>query len=190
MVSRAVSDGFEWLYPLRLLAAAAVFWFFRAQYAALNWRLSWFGPAIGVVVFLLWMSLEPATHTDNGMATHLAAYPAAARLAWLICRTLAAVVTVPLAEELAFRGFLIRRLMSAEFASLDFRSYSVLAVLVSSLAFGLMHGDRWIAGTIAGVLYALAFVRRGSLGDAALAHGTTNALIAATVLTQGKWYLW
>jgi exosortase E/protease (VPEID-CTERM system) len=190
MVSRAVSDGFEWLYPLRLIAAAAVFWLFRAKYAALNWRLSWFAPIIGAVVFLLWMSLEPTTHPDNGMASHLAAYPTAARLAWLICRTLAAVVTVPLAEELAFRGFLIRRLMSADFASLDFGSYTYIAILLSSLAFGLMHGDRWIAGTVAGVLYALVFLRRGSLGDAALAHATTNALIAATVLTQGKWYLW
>lgn len=190
MVSRAVSDGFEWLYPLRLIAAAAIFSLFRAKYAAMNWRLSWFAPIIGAIVFLLWMSLEPATHVDNGMAPHLAAYPTAARLAWLTCRTLAAVVTVPLAEELAFRGFLIRRLMSADFASLDFRSYRILAVLISSLAFGLMHGDRWIAGTIAGVLYAIVFLRRGSLGDATLAHATTNALIAAMVLTQGRWYLW
>jgi exosortase E/protease (VPEID-CTERM system) len=190
MISRAVSDGFEWLYPLRLIAAAAVFWCFRTRYAALNWRLSWFGPAIGAVVFLLWMSLEPATHLDNSLASHLAAYPTAARLAWITCRTLAAIITVPLAEELAFRGFLIRRLMSADFASLDFRSYTYIAILLSSLAFGLMHGDRWIAGTIAGVLYALVFLRRGSLGDAAFAHATTNALIAATVLTQGKWYLW
>ncbi len=190
MVSRAVSDGFEWLYPLRFFAAAAVFWFFRVKYAALNWRLCWFAPIIGAVVFLLWVSLEPATHTDNGMGSHLAAYPTAARIAWLACRTLAAVVTVPLAEELVFRGFLIRRLMPADFASLDFRSYSLLAVLLSSLAFGLMHGERWLAGTIAGFLYAIVFILRGSLGDAALAHATTNALIAATVLTQGKWYLW
>lgn len=190
MISRAVSDGFEWLYPVRLFAAVGVLWFFRNRYAALRWRLSWFAPVIGVVVFLLWMSLERGIHPDNGLASHLAAYPSAARIAWLFCRTLAAVVTVPIAEELAFRGFLIRRLMAADFASLDFRSYTYLAVLLSSLAFGLMHGDRWLAGTLAGLLYALVFLRRGSLGDAALAHATTNALIAAMVLTQGKWYLW
>jgi exosortase E/protease (VPEID-CTERM system) len=190
MISRAASDGFEWLYPLRFLAAAGVLWFFRGKYAALNWRLSWFAPAIGVLVFLLWMSLERGTHPDNGLAPHLAAYPVAVRVTWLIFRTAAAVVTVPIAEELAFRGFLIRRLMAADFATLDFRSYTYIAVLVSSLVFGLMHGERWLAGAIAGILYAIVFLRRGSLGDAALAHTTTNAMIAAMVLMQGKWYLW
>jgi exosortase E/protease (VPEID-CTERM system) len=190
MISRAVSDGFEWLYPLRLFAAAAVLWSFRGRYTAMSWRLSWLAPITGALVFLLWMLLEPDTHPDNALASHLAAYPAAARIVWLTCRTLAAVITVPIAEELAFRGFLIRRFMAADFTSLDSRSYSLIAVLLSSLAFGLMHGDRWLAGMIAGLLYAIVFLRRGSLGDAALAHATTNALIAAVVLTQGKWYLW
>ena len=103
---------------------------------------------------------------------------------------LAAVVTVPIAEELAFRGFLIRRLMAADFVALDIRSFSYLAVLISSVAFGLLHGDRWIAGTVAGLLYAVVFLRRGSIGDAVVAHATTNALIAAMVLIGGKWYLW
>ena len=40
---------------------------------------------------------------DNGIATGLASLPAPAKFSWLMFRTLAAVVTVPLAEELAFR---------------------------------------------------------------------------------------
>jgi membrane protease YdiL (CAAX protease family) len=56
--------------------------------------------------------------------------------------------------------------------------------------FGILHGQRWIAGAIAGMLYAAVARRRGSLGDAALAHATTNALIAAHVLTVGNWNLW
>jgi exosortase E/protease (VPEID-CTERM system) len=190
MISRATSDGFEWLYPLRVFAAAAALWFFRNKYLALNWRLSWCAPVIGVLVFLLWMSLENGKHPDNSPAFHLAAYPAAARIVWLVFRILAAVVTVPIAEELAFRGFLIRRLMASDFASLDLRSHTYMAVLVSSVIFGLMHGERWIAGAIAGLLYAIVFLRRGSLGDAVLSHAATNALIALSVLTQGKWYLW
>jgi membrane protease YdiL (CAAX protease family) len=38
--------------------------------------------------------------------------------------------------------------------------------------------------------YALALYRRGQLGDAVIAHMTTNALIALFVLTQAKWSLW
>ena len=97
---------------------------------------------------------------------------------------------MPVAEELAFRGFLIRRLLSPYFESLSPREYSVAAVLISSLLFGLLHGERWLAGTFAGLFYAVAFLRRGRIGDAVVAHATTNSLLAAWVLANGKWHLW
>ena len=103
---------------------------------------------------------------------------------------MAAVVTVPIAEELAFRGFLIRRLISVNFDSLGLRSFTWLSLLGSSLAFGFMHGGRWIAGTVAGLLYAAVLLRRGRIGDAVAAHATTNALLAAWVLLTGNWALW
>jgi len=36
----------------------------------------------------------------------------------------------------------------------------------------------------------MVMLRRGRIGDAVVAHATTNALIAATVLIAGKWGLW
>jgi membrane protease YdiL (CAAX protease family) len=53
-----------------------------------------------------------------------------------------------------------------------------------------LHPGRWLAGTLAGMLYAIALYRRGQLVDAVLAHGTTNALLAVYVLTTGSWSLW
>jgi membrane protease YdiL (CAAX protease family) len=47
-----------------------------------------------------------------------------------------------------------------------------------------------LAGTIAGLLYAAVFLRRGRIGDAVVAHATTNALLAGYVLLWGKWSLW
>ena len=47
-----------------------------------------------------------------------------------------------------------------------------------------------IAGTIAGVAYGLMAARRGQLGDAIVAHATTNAMLAAWVLAMGAWSLW
>jgi membrane protease YdiL (CAAX protease family) len=55
--------------------------------------------------------------------------------------------------------------------------------------FGALHA-RWLAGALAGMLYAVAVYRRGELADAVLAHATTNALIAAYVLATGTWSLW
>jgi exosortase E/protease (VPEID-CTERM system) len=191
-ISRALSSGLEWLYPLRFFAVVSVLWFFRKKYTGLDWRCGWAAGAVGVVVFAGWIALDSFTPVpaDNGIASGLSAWPQSARLAWLAIRTLAAVVTVPIAEELAFRGFLLRRMITPDFESAGFRRFSWSALLISSAAFGLMHGNRWFAGTIAGILYALVLRRRGRIGDAVAAHATTNALLAVWVLTRGAWHLW
>ena len=49
---------------------------------------------------------------------------------------------------------------------------------------------RPLAGILAGLLYATAFLRRGRIGDAVVAHALTNAMLAAWVLWTGSWYLW
>jgi len=192
MISRAASGGFEWLYPLRFVAAAAVLWYFRSTYAELNWRFGGLSVLAGIGVFGLWLGLDFMTHASqtSTLREGLASLSTPARVAWLVFRTAAAILTVPIAEELAFRGFLIRRLISADFDSLSPRHYTYIAVLVSSLGFGLLHGDRWLAGTLAGLIYAFAFLKRGRIGDAVVAHATTNALLAVWVLAGGKWYLW
>ncbi|MBZ5608718.1 MAG: exosortase E/protease, VPEID-CTERM system [Acidobacteriia bacterium] len=192
MISSAASGGFEWLYPLRFLAAAIALWFFRSTYSSLNWKFGWYAVLTGIAVLAMWLGLDrfSGVHADNGIGAGLAALPGAARIAWLVLRTAAAVITVPIAEELVFRGFLIRRLISSDFESLDPRRYTYVSVLISSVAFGVLHGDRWLAGTLAGLLYAIAYLRRGRIGDAVIAHATTNALLAAWVLIGGRWYLW
>jgi exosortase E/protease (VPEID-CTERM system) len=191
MISMAAAAQFEWLYPLRFLVALAAFWYCRRDYASIpRWRPGWLPVLAGAVVFVVWIAFDRSSHPDNGIAAGLASMPAPARITWLSLRTLAAISTVPLAEELAFRGFLLRRIVSPEFESVDFGSWSYIAISVSSFVFGLLHGDRWIVGTIAGAIYAIAMVRRRNLWDAFVAHAVTNAMLAAWVLVGGKWYYW
>jgi CAAX prenyl protease-like protein len=103
---------------------------------------------------------------------------------------LAASTTVPFAEELAFRGYLLRRLMAEDFETVPIGRFTWPALLLSSLAFGALHGERWLAGTLAGLIYGLAMARRGKLADAVVAHATTNALLAVWVLLSNQWQLW
>lgn len=188
MVTQAAAGTFEWLYPLRVLAACTVLWMYRSYYRGLNWRMSWLAPLTGAVVFGIWLCLDrvisgtavsPAPPVGGWFGT-----------AWLMCRIAGAAVTVPIAEELAFRGFLLRRIINVHFESVAPRRVTPTAVMASSVAFGLLHGDQWIGGTIAGIVYALMYVRQCSLGDAVAAHTTTNALLAAWVLWTGEWHLW
>ena len=192
MLSRAAAGRFEWLYPLRLFAAAAVLWYYRKKYAELTWSFGWLGPAAGVVVFSLWIALDrlAAPSPSSGTVPGLSPGHGAAWIVWLSLRTLGAIVTVPIAEELAFRGFLLRRLVSADFERADFRNTSLFALLGSSMAFGLMHGARWFAGSLAGLVYALVLRRRGRIGEAIAAHATTNALLAIWVIARGDWRFW
>jgi CAAX prenyl protease-like protein len=190
-ISRTATGNFEWLYPLRFFAAAGALWFFRSRYRELDWRAGWLAPVVGAAVFVIWIAAERSgAHATNGIPAAMASLPSLARISWLSFRTLGAVITVPIAEELAFRGFLIRRLISPDFEKLDFRRYTWLSVVISSLIFGAMHGERWLVGSIAGLLYAWVYLRRGRIGDAIVAHATSNALIAVAVLIAGKWFLW
>lgn len=192
MLTTAASSEFEWLYPIRFLAAAAVLLALRKRYRTLDWRFSWFGPLIGVAVFVLWITLDQPLRAASGEALPpaLAAASSPLRVTWIAFRALAAIVTVPIAEELAFRGFLLRRLAARDFEGLPLSTFTWLGLGISSVAFGLLHGHLWLAGTLAGLLYAWAMIRRGRIGEAVIAHATTNALLACYVLTFHKWHFW
>jgi len=192
MFAGALTGTFEWLYPLRFFAAAIALWVFRARYSTLDWRASWMGPAIGAAVFLIWIGFDRVISVPvaTAMPGPLSASSAAARITWMSFRVLAATITVPIAEELAFRGFLLRRLVSQDFESVSFTRFTWFALVVSSVLFGALHGSRWPAGIVAGLLYAYAVIRRGRIGEAVVAHATTNALLAAYVLASGQWQYW
>jgi exosortase E/protease (VPEID-CTERM system) len=192
MIAHAVSASFEWLYPLRFLAAVAVIWCYRRAYARLDWKFGLHSLGIGGFVYILWMAFDrmAAPVPDNAMPAALSAVPEASRIGWVAVRAVAAIVTVPIAEELAFRAFLIRRAMVKDFESLSPRTFTWFGLLLSSVVFGMLHGSRWFPGILAGLCYAYALLRRGRIGDAVAAHATTNALIAISVLLQGRWNLW
>ena len=192
MITAAFTSGFDRLYPLRVLTATAALWYFRRYYAALRWTWSWTAVAIGVGTFVIWMAFETP---PTGSAAETALGMGLARLgtiwgtAWLVFRVAGSVVTVPIAEELAFRGYLTRRLIATEFQDLSLGRFTWPSFVVSSALFGVLH-SQWLAGTLAGMAYAIALYRRGELADAIVAHATTNALIAAYVLTTGAGWLW
>ena len=190
VVTSAFASEIDYLYPVRVVATGAALWSFRHVYRRLTWTWSWPAVVLGVAVFGVWMLLEPAGQDrPTGVAEGLAQLPAGLAGVWVGFRVLGAVLTVPIAEELAFRGYVLPKLVAYEFDTVRPGYFTWGACLVSSLLFGVLHG-RWLAGTLAGVGYALALRRRGQLADAIVAHMTTNTLLAATVFSQGAWFLW
>jgi exosortase E/protease (VPEID-CTERM system) len=189
MITGALSSDFDRLYPVRVLGVAGVLWAFRRQYAQLRWGWSWLAVGVGAAVFGLWLALEPAPRGATALPAWLAGLPAGWAAGWLCFRVVGSVAVVPLAEELAFRAYLPRRLVAVDFEEVPLDRFSWVPFLASSAAFGALHG-RWLAGVVAGMCYALTLYRSKNLAAPVLAHATTNALIAAYVLATGTWSLW
>jgi CAAX prenyl protease-like protein len=192
LISKAASGHFEWLYPLRFLAAAIAIWHYMPELKKISWRFGWLAPVTGAVVFVVWLIPSFWAHSaeSSQLGEALAALPPTARWSWIAFRVAAAVITVPIAEELAFRGYLARRVVNREFDTVSFSALTTLSIGLCSVAFGLMHGRQWIVGTLAGLAYAGVMKREGRLSDAIVAHATSNFLLAIWVLSRSDWSQW
>jgi CAAX prenyl protease-like protein len=84
----------------------------------------------------------------------------------------------------------MRRLTSRQFETLPFSQVRWPSLALSAVAFGILHGAFWLPGIIAGLTYGMVAMRTGRLGEAIIAHCTTNALLSASVLIFGQWQLW
>jgi exosortase E/protease (VPEID-CTERM system) len=187
MLSHALSGRFEWFYPLRLFAGLTVLVIYRRRLAALDWRWSWRGPVLGIGVFLVWMIGAHFLAPRTGVPEALAAASPSLRWGWIVCRVAASLLTVPLAEELAYRGFLMRRLQARDFDSLAYERVGWFAVAASAVLFGAAHGALWLPGSVVGFAYGWIVKRQGHLAEAVTAHMTTNFLVAAAALESGNW---
>jgi exosortase E/protease (VPEID-CTERM system) len=198
LVSGLFVGDFNYLYPMRVVVGLLVLaWFSQDYIDGLRQRLggrriiSWDALGIGVAVYLLWIGIASlsASYSPVPKPAALAELQAPLAAVWIMGRVLGSVLVAPLVEELAFRGFLLRRVVASDFTKVSYEQWHWPAVLISSLAFAALH-QQWLGGLVAGFSYAYAQKRRGLLSDAIVAHGVTNALIAAQVLLGDYWSLW
>jgi CAAX prenyl protease-like protein len=204
LVSRAFSHGTNQpLWPIRPLAGFVALAAYLPTYRRLargpaitppddadvparadsDTRVSRIAPLVGLLLAGVWVVAELV----HGRGIAIA--PAGDSMTALAMRIATAIFIAPIAEELAFRGFLARRLSTRAFEELAPWRISIAAVVVSSLAFGLLH-QRPVVGTLAGMAYALMFRRRGRLADSVVAHAVTNAALVVVAALTGAWDLW
>lgn len=191
MLTRPFYGEFDRLYPVPVIVAGCVLFGYRNEYMRFDWALSWSAVATGVIVFAFWVILArlSAPVSSVGFEDGLHGLSRGGEAFWISWRAIGAVLIVPMAEELAFRGYLVRKLISADFESIDLGRFTWFSFLLSSILFGVLH-DRWFAGTLVGMAFAIALYRRGRISDAIIAHATSNALLTVFVLSTGSWSLW
>lgn len=193
MVSAAiVASAFvphdQWLYGLKVAAIAAALWWFRDVYIPLVRQVSWMSVVIGLAIGGLWVATDPNVGGASTLGLWLANLPLWLAALWLAMRALGSVVLVPIAEELAFRGFLARWLVSTRFERVGFDEFRLLAFAGSSLAFGLLH-ERWLAATLTGAIYAVIMYRTNRLSDPVAAHAASNFVIVGSAIAFQAWSL-
>jgi CAAX prenyl protease-like protein len=196
----ALPFGPEVTYPVRTLAVAAALLVFSRGAMTLRASRPWASIALGVAVFaawvapdLLWPGYRNSVLFQNSLTGTLGGAPPPqlqGNALFLLVRAGGSALVVPFAEELFWRGWLMRRLMAADFREVPLGAYSAQAFWITALLFASEHGPFWDVGLAAGVAYNWWIVRTRNLADCVLAHAVTNACLGAYVVLAGAWRYW
>lgn len=183
-----------------VLAVAVVIYFVAWPVVDLKVRRigSTFG--IGVLVFLIWIAPDLLSSSyrhlwlfDNSITGHPASglsSVAQSQPAVLFFRAVRATLIVPIVEELFWRAWLMRWLISPKFEEVPLGAWSAQSFWIVALLFASEHGSFWDVGLAAGIVYNWWMLRTRSLGDLILAHAVTNGCLCAYVIAFGKWEYW
>lgn len=190
LLTSSLTAEFQWLYPIRVLAVGIAIYVVR-KHVKLEKSNELLLPFMaGALVFIIWIMLVPPVgEADRKFSESLFSVGFLWSTSWLFIRLLGSIIIIPIAEELAFRGYLPKLFTRAADGRLPPWQTHALPFLVSSILFGALHRSI-VAGTMAGAVYYLVRLGPGRLRGAILAHMTTNLLLCVYVLHSGYWSYW
>ena len=194
----AIDPGWSW--PVAVIVTGAVCfvsWPPELSLIPFRWPTS---IAIGAAVFFLWIAPDVLfPHYRSSIVfsnqilgrVHSSLPPEALHSAWVLAwRTGRAVLIVPIAEELFWRGWLLRWLINADFQKVPIGAYSPFAFWVTAALFASEHGPYWDVGLVTGVIYNWWMIRSKSVASCVLMHALTNGLLSAYVIAYNQWQYW
>ena len=176
----------EFYLAVTAVPVLAALWLCRSTLLSLEWKPSWFSPLAGCAVFAVTSSVSYSTSAHAPIASVVAPLPITETFALLALSLAAGAFAIPIAQELAFRGYLARKLVAPNFEEVPFERFTWLSFVGSSIAFGILEPN-WLTGVFAGMIFAAAMYRRGLLSDAIVAHVTSAGLLFALATITGKW---
>jgi CAAX prenyl protease-like protein len=183
-----------WIYPVQTVLCAGLVWWFRHEYDFRNFRQPIFVFAVGLAVFVLWVSPQVffgfAPRTEGFNPNVFANQPP---LYWptIGLRFLRLVIVVPLVEEIFWRGFLLRYLIDEKFYAVPFGKFSSFSFWGVSAMFALGHSrPDWIAAFITGMVYNAVAYRTKSLTSCVIVHAVTNLLLGLWIMRTQQWGFW
>jgi CAAX prenyl protease-like protein len=182
----------QWLYAVSVLGCGALLAVWWREYGELarqtlpDAREALAALGVGLAVFALWIHLDAPWMTIGAPS---APFGGAGDALHIAIRFVGAALIVPLIEELFWRSFLMRWIAHPVFQGVAPQRVGLRAIVLSTFVFTLAH-TLWLAAAIAGLAYALLYMRTGKLWVAVIAHAVTNAVLGAWVIATGQWRFW
>jgi CAAX prenyl protease-like protein len=184
-----------WLYAVKTAIGAWMVWEARPFVSEMRWKMSLEAVLVGVAIFGVWVGLDGfyprLSKVDQPWNPHME-FGVNSGTAWFyaMVRLAGSTMVVPPLEEVFYRSFLYRYFVKIDFLAMPLGQFHALSFAVTSILFGLMHPDRWLAGILCGLGYQWLTVRKNRLGDAMCAHAITNFLLGLWVILRGAWSFW
>lgn len=108
---------------------------------------------------------------------------------FIAIRLVGIAIAVPLAEELFWRGFLLRWLIDPDWEKVSLGDYTAASCWMVVLMFTLAHPEWLAAATYCLLINGLLYWKR-DLWLCIVAHSVSNLLLAVYVLQTNNWWLW
>jgi len=194
-------ESHYWIYLIKCVIGVWMLWGTWSLVSEMRWHCSLDAVIAGVVVFALWIVLDipypKLTEPDNSwdLPEH---FDESFAMVWFFVsvRLVGSTLLVPMLEEVFYRSFLYRYIMTPKWLFAAHNQFDAKSFLLTSIIFGLTH-SHWIAGILCGMIYQLLVIRTNRLGDAIAAHAITNLLLGLWIVTKGfgyaefpQWHLW
>ena len=187
----------RWIYAAAVLVVGALLaWYWREFGELVRQTLPSVAEAavavvVGLVVFALWIRLDAPWMQLAEPAATFVPVDANGRPLWplIVVRWIGASLIVPVMEELFWRSFLMRWIRSPRFEAVPPQQVGLKAIVLSTFVFMLAH-TLWLAAVVAGLAYALLYVRTGKLWAPIIAHAVTNGALGIWVVATGRWSFW
>lgn len=183
-----------WLYPVKIavvLLLLALFWrhYEELRHGALGRTVAVAAALAGGAVLVLWISLDAPWMIVGAAGGYDPRVGGVIDWPLVLVRIGGAALVVPVMEELFWRSFLMRWIESAEFQAVDPSQLGMKSFAVTIFLFGFEH-NLWLAGMVAGAVYAWLYQRYRTLWAPIVAHAVTNGLLGAWVVATGNWSYW
>jgi CAAX prenyl protease-like protein len=186
-------------YVLKTIATAIALIVLWRRYTIIRWNAIGLGILIGIVGTFQWIGMQlllqkhfaffhpspdafnPLTHFTNR----------AEMIAFIAVRLSGAVLVVPVMEELFWRDYLWRQILSPnDFKLAAVGEWAVAPLLIVSGVFATVHGNWWLTAIVWAMMIGGLLVYTKSLGACIVAHAVTNLLLGIYVLVYHDWAFW